>query len=473
MEKVRNPVFQVIYAGKNITNDITKYLISVEYVDNTANESDEITIKLADPDGVWRGPWYPSKGDQISLSIGYDDELLNCGIFTVDEIELQGPPDEVTIRGLAAGINSPLRTKKSRAYEKQSLRQIAQKVADQYGYTIEDSYEKTISTGANYDRERTELTKLTSTVANASNFNMLLQATYKIEIVAESIYKKGRKPQAAALREGNRDAADAYAKTAYRVFKDKDNSILHQAKVDLNKVIRSVIPQLVNNKSSVTKIYSVLDGIIVERVTQSRETDLAFLNRIAMNYGIMFSIRGTVMVFTSVYGIEKVDSIFTVDRTELMSYSLKDKATKTYKNAKISYLNPKNNQVVRADIASSDINTDVKYVTSDDTLEIRTKVENRQQAEELARARLHNSNTKTQEANITVPGNPMLCAGINMQLTGMGEMSGKWHVKKSAHKIDKGSGYTTDAEMKRIGAPVTAAEKASAKRKKDKTKNIG
>jgi len=36
----------------------------------------------------------PSKGDTLRLYIGYEGEqLLNCGIFEIDEIEYETPPD--------------------------------------------------------------------------------------------------------------------------------------------------------------------------------------------------------------------------------------------------------------------------------------------------------------------------------------------------------------------------------------------
>ena len=55
-------------------------------------------------------------------------EDLKCGVFEIDEINLSGPPDVVTIRGMATGIVNSLRTKKSDAHESKTLKQIAEKV---------------------------------------------------------------------------------------------------------------------------------------------------------------------------------------------------------------------------------------------------------------------------------------------------------------------------------------------------------
>ena len=37
-----------------------------------------------------------------------------------------------------------------------------------------------------------------------------------------------------------------------------------------------------------------------------------------------------------------------------------------------------------------------------------------------------------------------------MELTGLGELSGKYLINRSRHSFDRSSGYTTDCELKRI-----------------------
>lgn len=334
METLKKPRFKIDYEGKDVTNDISKYLLSVSYTDNEANESDEISFTVEDKDGLWKGDWFPKKGDKVKLAIGYDSELLDCGNFTVDEIEMSGPPDIVSIRGLAAGINSPLRTKNSRAYEGQTLRQIAQAVADKYGYSI-------VST---------------------------------------------------------------------------DGSS------------------------------SILDNVRIERVTQNRETDLEFLKRLGGDYGIVFSVRDTSLIFTSIYDMEKGSPVVDIDRTDLIRYSVKDKAVKTYKKARVRHKDTKTNSVVTTFYEEKKNDSGN---ASEDTLEIHSRVENMKQGEEKAKAHLHKANTQGQEGSFTLPGNPLLVAGNNFTLTGMGGLSGKWHISRSVHNSSS-SGYTTDIEAKRV-----------------------
>lgn len=136
-ERVPLPYFVLLYGQKDVTSDIAKNALSVTYTDKLRGESDEVEIELEDTDGRWRSVWYPQKGDVITLKMGYvGTKLLPCGDFQIDELQLEGPPDVVSIRGLASGITQELRTKRSKAFENQTLRQIASQVARANGLQV-------------------------------------------------------------------------------------------------------------------------------------------------------------------------------------------------------------------------------------------------------------------------------------------------------------------------------------------------
>lgn len=347
--EVRQPYIKVLYNGTNISEDISRYMLSLTYTDKVADESDELEIELEDSDGLWRGQWYPDKGAKLDVTIGYSDMTLRCGVFEIDEIELSSPGDIVRIRGLAAGITKALRTKRSYAHEKKTLRQIAQTAAARNGLTVEGT-----------------------------------------------------------------------------------------------------IPE-----------------VRFERITQNRETDLGFLKRIGAEYGCLFSVRDQKLVFTTIYDIEDRTPSGEIDRLDLTAYSFKDKAAKTYKDAKVSYHNPKEKKVVATEYATSkERNADgfaYTQIATGDTKMIYTKAENKQQAEQKAKAHLHKANSVQQEGSIDLEGNPLMVAGNNFTLTGMGKLSGKWHVEESTHSISKSEGYKTSANVKRVGV-AQANQQGSTKR---------
>lgn len=139
-QQVKTPEWNLIYEGKNISERISPYTLSIRYTDNLEGEADDIEIVIEDKDHRWKNSWLPQKGDKLTLSLGYKGEtLLNAGSFQVDEIEFNGPPDTVAIRALAAGVKPELRTSRSAAYESMTLRNIAEKVAAWHGLTITGS----------------------------------------------------------------------------------------------------------------------------------------------------------------------------------------------------------------------------------------------------------------------------------------------------------------------------------------------
>jgi uncharacterized protein len=341
MANVRAARFKLLYNSVDITNDITKYATSIVYTDNDEGESDQVEVSLEDVDALWRNNWYPTKGDKLTLSIGFndDDTLVNCGSFDIDEIALNGLPDVVTIRAIAAGIKKAIRTKNSKSFENQSLRQIA-----------------------NYIAIKNKLT-------------------------------------------------------------------------------------LIGN----------IGNIQFERVTQHREKDLSFLRRISMEYGYLFSVRDNQLIFTSVFEIEAGKVVLEIDRSEIRTYNLKDKTGETYKGANVKYHNPVDNSVKKATVLTLSNKDDVTYkqISTEDTIEIRTKAETPAQADLKANAALHKHNSTQQEGSISIEGNPIFVAGNNFLLTGFGVISGKYYIKKSVHKIDKAGGYVTSGDIKRTQVTAT------------------
>ncbi|EGP57884.1 phage late control gene D protein (GPD), putative [Agrobacterium tumefaciens F2] len=145
MTMATKPYFSLIYRGVDISSDIKPMTTSITYTDKAHGEIDEIDVTVQDKDGLWKNDWLPEKGDTMALTI-FDGAggVLPCGTFEMDEPEASGSRsgDEMTIRGLAAPISKPLRTQKTRAFEKQSLRQIVEKVAGENSLSVEGDIEE-------------------------------------------------------------------------------------------------------------------------------------------------------------------------------------------------------------------------------------------------------------------------------------------------------------------------------------------
>ena len=134
---VRSPQWVLTYSGVNITVEVSDMVLAIRYIDRLDGTSGELEIQLEDSTKLWQGPWYPALGDIVSLQIGYSGEsLLDCGEFQIDELELDGPPDVMRLRCLAAYITSAMRTANTVAYENMGIVEIAAQIAGKHGLTM-------------------------------------------------------------------------------------------------------------------------------------------------------------------------------------------------------------------------------------------------------------------------------------------------------------------------------------------------
>ncbi|KJD45977.1 phage late control protein, partial [Paenibacillus terrae] len=104
------------YNGKDITKELSGYLLDFTYTDAEPGTLDDLQINLEDKARKWSGPWSPSEGDRIIAyikTIGWDKpgeiKRLNCGSFEVDSIDFAGPPDTVSIKAVSLPVSTNVR----------------------------------------------------------------------------------------------------------------------------------------------------------------------------------------------------------------------------------------------------------------------------------------------------------------------------------------------------------------------------
>ena len=132
------PTFSIIANGKDISGDVSSRLVTMTIVDTVDESSDTLTIVLEDSAGTLA---LPSSGARLDVSLGYDGANERIGSFIVDEVEIDGPPDRVTITAnstpFVAGRDGAkaLTDRKSRSFEGKTLGEIARAVAGEVGLT--------------------------------------------------------------------------------------------------------------------------------------------------------------------------------------------------------------------------------------------------------------------------------------------------------------------------------------------------
>lgn len=326
---VRTPQWELVYNGVDQAPRLTPWVLSVTYTDPLEGEAAEVEIVLEDKDDLWKNDLLPGKGATISLALGYQGGmLLQCGEFTLDELEFCGPPDTVTIRTMAAGINPALRTARSAAFENTTLSAIAGKIAARHGLTI-----------------------------------------------------VGQVPEQT-----------------------------------------------------------------LQRATQHKETDLAFLRRLAAGWGYIFSVRGKKLIWHDQEALDGAPAVITVTRKMLAgSYTFRSKAERVYRAARVTYWNPKLKKDVTRTIAVA--SAGVKWGGSGDTLTLVERCESLAQAKRKAAAAIRRANGRQTEGSFTIFGEPHLVAGANLHTDGWGKLDNTYQAIKSIHRISRNAGYSTTVDF--------------------------
>ncbi|WP_411386988.1 phage late control D family protein [Pseudomonas sp. MPB03] len=126
------PTFRIVADGKDITALINDRLLSLRTSDKPGMDSDDFELRIDDRD---QAVALPTRGAGIEVYLGYTGQALTrLGRYTVDEIELSGPPDTLVIRGKASDMRGSGKTVRSGSWENVPLQHIVRDVAARNGW---------------------------------------------------------------------------------------------------------------------------------------------------------------------------------------------------------------------------------------------------------------------------------------------------------------------------------------------------
>lgn len=315
-KKVKKLTTSIIYNQKDVTSDLSDYVLSISYTDYEKDQSDELEIELKDGDGRFQGDWRPQKGDKIIAAFGYTGQpMLQCGTFTVDEptINSDEDGDTFTIRALAASVNDKIRQKANKVYENKTLVDIAREIGKKHNFKV--------------------------------------------------VGKEG--------------------------------------------------------------------FLKVARLTQYKESDLAFLHRISKTYGYIFKLTDNLLTFTHEDTLDNAKPLTTLTKADIKNLRLSDSATKSYTKCTVKYRNPKTGKIVSTSVDSK--RKDLK----NEILKINKVCGSKEEAKAVAMANLRRG-AKVVTGSIRLKrGNRYCIAGANFNLKGYKTFDAKYHITQSQHRVTK------------------------------------
>ena len=123
------PAYRVLADQRDITDAIRDRLLSLALTDEAGYQSDAVSLRLDDREGKIE---LPRKGAQLEIALGYEERgLAEMGLYIVDEIELSGPPDTLTVQAKAVDMRASLKQHKTRAWSA-TIQEIVSTIAQEH-----------------------------------------------------------------------------------------------------------------------------------------------------------------------------------------------------------------------------------------------------------------------------------------------------------------------------------------------------
>lgn len=197
------------------------------------------------------------------------------------------------------------------------------------------------------------------------------------------------------------------------------------------------------------KVEGRIEPLKLQRITQYGESDLAFLARLAKDYGYIVKVSHDKIIFSRLKKLRAAPAIKTIKREQLTSYRLRDTLNQTYSGVKNKHQNSQKRELISFNADGTTSTTTVKGMSSAaDTLNITESAATADESQAKGEAALDAKNEYQYTGSLQLEGDPSLRAGASITLEGFGHADGNWLIQSARHEISRG-GFTTDLEIAR------------------------
>lgn len=440
----RRAAVQVNFAGVDITDDIRKYLLSLTYTDSEEDEADDLQIKLQDRGGLWTCQWLA--------------DLVNAAASPASATVAESAPEES-----GGGKTYTVNAKKGLRVRAGPGTNYARLGALPYGTVVEvlsisgswgqiDYNGQTGYLYVPYLKEGGIPAAETTTEesgAAAGATDLKIQA-----VIARQNWNGDGKDEVLDCGSFELDTVDASWPPSTVTIKGSSLSFrspirqTEQSKAWENYTLSGILREI-SGRYSMSYLYLSGTDPLYDRIEQYKVSDIKFLEDLCHNAGISLKATNNMLVCFDQAEYEAKASVFTIkrDTKDYLKYKLAvSSANSEYQSCRVSYTNPDTGQVISGVAYVEDYKEDGK---DNKQLEITEAVYSIAEAETLAKKRLRMHNKYSKTVNFTLPGNPGLVAGLNIELKGWGAWDGKYAIYKATHSVGS-SGYTTKIDARAV-----------------------
>lgn len=206
------------------------------------------------------------------------------------------------------------------------------------------------------------------------------------------------------------------------------------------------------------QVLGEIDNIQLLCRRQNNSSDLGFLKQLALDYGYYLALKEDRLIFTKREKLKKDESRLQVDKSDCISCSFSDQTHQVYKACNVVYWDPRQKKTLK-------YTHQVEGLKTGDILIIKSRVENEEQAKAKAQAALTEKNERQVQGQLSLPGATVYTAGTQIELTGLGVLSGVYTIMSARHQFSS-SGWTVGLEVQRNKLKPDDTQAAKKKKKR-------
>lgn len=428
----RRTAVKLYFKGRDISKDLSKYLLSLSYTDKEEDETDDISISLDDREGKWIKDWLntnkTAKTKTETVTTKGEVKVGNIVQFKGGPVYISSMAAEPTVTRGASKCKCTIANSNAHPYHL-----ISQDGAKVYGWVNTSDVEgETVTTKKT--TKATEKRAFKGTEIHAMVIQKNPYSNGKDKVLDCGVFEIDSVSYTGPPQKLSIKATSIPYKTELRQTKHSrtwENTTLKNMGAKIAK------------RNGMKFMYLSDSNPTYKRKEQVNMTDIAFLKKMCKKAGISLKVTSKTIVLFDAADYEKKKEVKKIKagKGNILSYSFSTKTADTaYSSCHVIYTDPNTKKTIEATYTPENANSDGQK------LEIKQKVSSVAEAQELARKSLRAKNKGETTAEFTLVGDVDYVAGITVRVYGYGEFNGKYIVEQATHNIT--GGYKTQIKLR-------------------------
>ncbi len=432
-KSARRTAVKIYFKGKDISKDLSKYLLSLSFTDKEEDETDDISITLDDRDGKWIKDWL-NTGKTANAKT--EAVTKKGGVMAGNIVQFKGGPVYIS-----SSAEEPTVTRASSKCKCTS----ANGNAHPYHLISQDG--KKVYGWVNAEDVEGEVVTVKKTANRKAERRAFKGTEIQVKVIQKNPYSDGKDK---VLDCGVFEIDSVSYTGPPQKLSIKATSIPYKSKLRQTRHSRTWENTTLKNigakmagSSGMKFMYLSSSDPTYKRKEQVNMTDIAFLKKMCKKAGISLKVTSKKLVLFDAAEYEKKPEVKKIKagKGNILSYSFSTKTADTaYSSCHVVYTDPVTKKTIEATYTPKNANSDGQK------LEVKQKVSSAAEAKELARKSLRAKNKSETTAEFTLVGDVDYVAGITVRVYGYGEFNGKYIVEQATHSIT--GGYKTQIKLR-------------------------